>query len=315
MNVREAPRQVLEWIFRAAAVREARGELRPPDDRREIAARQAKLVLEVARRTAEPAESLPPGAPQSVLLGLYRDAVYWALAARRPDTAAPPADLRAIWDASRPDLAPASQPDNEESAALRKTLFDDYDARALDVTDGDVARVRDFAESAVSQVDAPRRRIQRLLVQRWLRLALVGAILLLLAIGARALMLGPNLAAGKPFRLSSTWPGWAGCVAANSCNGLVFHTETQDNPWAEIDLGAPKKVRRVEVVNRDDCCSENAIPLVVEVSGDRVTWTEVARRVQNFGSWSASFPPKTARFVRLRVPRRSVLHLMSFVVR
>ena len=57
--------------------------LRAPDDPREAAARQARLVLEVARRTAEPAEALPPGAQPAVVLALYRDAIYWALAARR----------------------------------------------------------------------------------------------------------------------------------------------------------------------------------------------------------------------------------------
>ena len=91
------------------------------------------------------------------------------------------------------------------------------------------------------------------------------------------LMLGPNLAAGQPFRLSSTFSGWAGCVANNGCSGLMFHTETENNPWVEIDLGAPKKVRRVEVVNRGDCCADRATPLVAEVSTDRVTWTQVAR--------------------------------------
>ena len=104
MDARAIPRRVFEWIFRPAALREARAALRAPDDPREAAARQARLVLEVARRTAEPAEALPPGGQPAVLLALYRDAIYWALAARRPDRSPPPADLRALWDASNPQL-------------------------------------------------------------------------------------------------------------------------------------------------------------------------------------------------------------------
>ena len=175
-------------------------------------------------------------------LGLCREVIYWALAARRADGGAAPSDLRALWDASQPQMSAASPPDNEASAALRRTLFDDYAPHSLAVTDADAARAREFAEALVWDLDAPRRRIERVLIQRWLRVALLGAVLFLLVIGGRVLMLGPNLAAGKPFRLSSSFSGWAACVANNGCNGLMFHTETEPNPWVEIDLGAPKKV-------------------------------------------------------------------------
>ena len=285
------------------------------DDPRAAAARQAKLLLEIARRTAEPAEALPAGALPAVTLGLSREVIYWALAARRADGGAVASDLRALWDASQPQTSSASPPDNEASAALRRTLFDDYAPHALSVTAKDAARAREFAEALVWDLDAPRRRIERVLLQRWLRIALLGAVLVLLVIGGRVLMLGPNLAAGKPFRLSSSFSGWAACVANNGCNGLMFHTETEPNPWVELDLGAPKKVSRVEVINRGDCCADRATPLVVEVSTDRATWTPVARRNEPFGSWAGSFPPRVARYVRLTVPRRTVLHLQAIAVR
>ena len=104
-------------------------------------------------------------------------------------------------------------------------------------------------------------------------------------------------------------------VSAGGCNGLVLHTDTEDSPWAEIDLGTPTEVHRVEVVNRGDCCADRAIPMVVELSNDRATWKQVARRDQVFGSWDASFPATTARYVRLRVLKRSVLHLRAITVR
>ena len=161
MDARAIPRRVFEWILPRRRAGEARAALRAPDDPREAAARQARLVLEVARRTAEPAEALPPGAQPAVLLALYRDAIYWALAARRPDRSPPPADLRALWDASNPQLVAASPPDNDESAALRRTLFDDYAPRGLEVSDADAARARTFAEALVWDMDAPRRRVER----------------------------------------------------------------------------------------------------------------------------------------------------------
>jgi len=323
LDARAIPRRVLEWIFRSAALREARDGLRAPDDPREAAARQARLLLEIARRTAEPAEALPPGGQPAVLLGLYRDAIYWALAARRADRAPPPTDLRALWDASHPQLSAASPPDpsaasppnNDESAALRRTLFDDYAPRGLEVSDADAGRARVFAEALVSDLDAPRRRVARVFVQRWLRVALAAAVVLALLIGARAALLGPDLAAGRPFRLSSTFSGWAGCLANNGCSGLMFHTETENNPWVEIDLGALRKVRRIEVVNRGDCCGDRATPLVAEVGTDRVTWTQVARREEPFGTWRVSFPARVARYVRLRAARHTVLHLQAVVMR
>jgi hypothetical protein len=315
MDARALPRQVIEWIFRPAALREARSGLRRGDDPREVAARQARLLLEVARRTAEPAESLPPGGKPAVMVGLYRDAIYWGLAARRAGPTPPPTDLRELWDASNAQLSAATPPDNEESVALRRTLFDDHAARSLAITDQDAARARAFAEALVWELDAARRRVERVFVQRWLRVALIAAAALGLLIASRALWLGPNLAAGRPFRVSSTSSGWPACLANNGCKGLMFHTETEDNPWVEIDLGAPRKVRRVEVINRADCCADRAKPLVAEVSIDRVTWTQVARNDEEFGSWKLDFSPRLARYVRLRSPRHTVLHLQAIAVR
>jgi hypothetical protein len=96
---------------------------------------------------------------------------------------------------------------------------------------------------------------------------------------------------------------------------MLFHTEQENNPWVEYDLGAPKPIHRVEVANRSDCCDDRAIPLVVELSNDRTNWTEVARRDSEFQSWTAKFATKTVRYVRLRVPRVTALHLKEVVVR
>src|SRR5262245_45712456 len=165
MDARAIARKAADWIFRGTALREARAGLRDAGGGTgAAAARQAKLLLEVARRVAEPGEALPAGAHGAVVLGLTRDAITWALAARHPGGGAPPAELRALWDASAPNVMAGSPPDNAESAALRKTLLDDYDPRALTVDDTDVARVRAFAEALIWNLDAPRRRVQGVLI-------------------------------------------------------------------------------------------------------------------------------------------------------
>ncbi|HMF42489.1 MAG TPA: discoidin domain-containing protein [Polyangia bacterium] len=285
MSLREIPLRIFEWFSRRAALREARAALAGVGDKREAAARQARLLFEVAEETSAPGEDLPQGSRQAAALSLYRQATEWARQASRAGTG----------DANPPggQAAPGT----------------------LDAGDDDVARARAAAEPLIRELDAPRLRIERLLIQRWSRLALLGAAALLLVIGGRILTLGPDLAAGRPFRLSSRWSGFDACVARNGCNGLAYYTETEDNPWVEIDLGAPRRVRRIDVLNRDNGAADQATPLVAELSTDRAAWTEVARSDRNFGSWKASFPARTARFVRLRVPRRSVLHLQSIAVR
>jgi len=104
-------------------------------------------------------------------------------------------------------------------------------------------------------------------------------------------------------------------VSDPPCPALMFHTDDQDNPWVEVDLGSVKTIRRIEVNNRTDCCSDRAIPAVVEVSVDRTKWTQVGRREDEFRSWAIKFQPRSARYVKVSVPRRTTFHLKSVAVR
>ena len=183
---------------------------------------------------------------------------------------------------------------------------------ALEATADDVVPVAAFAASAVAQLEAPRRRADRILFRRWSRFAAVAATLVLAFVGVRAATLGPNLVADNHFRTSSSW---SGCAANPPCLDLLFHTDHQSSPWVEFDLGEPKTFRRIEVSNRTDCCSERAVPLVAEVSNDRVKWTEVARQDAEFSSWTAKLKSTKARYVRLRVPRDTVFHLKAVAIR
>lgn len=87
------------------------------------------------------------------------------------------------------------------------------------------------------------------------------------------------------------------------------HTLVDPSPWVVIDLGEEYLVRRVVVTNRHDVPAESAVPLVVELSTDGNTYTEFARQLDAFRSWTATGDSVKARFVRLVIPRTSVLHL------
>ena len=90
---------------------------------------------------------------------------------------------------------------------------------------------------------------------------------------------------------------------------IFFHTNEDAQPWVEFDLLAPTAFSEVYVRNRTDSVPDRAVPLVIEVSDDETNWRAVARRDDTFRTWTASFPTLTARYVRLRVDRRSYLHL------
>lgn len=120
-----------------------------------------------------------------------------------------------------------------------------------------------------------------------------------------------DLAAGKPWRTSSKWidcdPSVGRC--GPHVTRILFHTNEDDNPWFEIDLGTPTKFSSVTVVNRSDHMPEREVPLIIEVGDDRETWKEIARQDSMFTTWRAKVPETTARFVRFRVPRRTYFHL------
>ncbi|HYP86522.1 MAG TPA: discoidin domain-containing protein, partial [Polyangiaceae bacterium] len=157
--------------------------------------------------------------------------------------------------------------------------------------------------------------VDTLYFQRVVRPGLLAAILIASVVGVGALRDAierrGDLSVGKPWVASSSYetvcrsPSHR-CDAEKS---YFFHTQEEDRPWLEIDLQSVRPFSKVHVFNRQDCCAERAVPLVVEVSSNHQDWREVARKRETFDDWKASFPTVSARWVRLRVAGRSILHL------
>lgn len=125
-----------------------------------------------------------------------------------------------------------------------------------------------------------------------------------------------DLAAGKPFTLSSKW---ADCHPdQNECGKyptrIAFHTLNEPSPWYQVDFGAPTTFSSATIINRQDAAMALALPLVLEVSDDGKTFREVARRTELFTAWGPTFAPQTARYFRARVDRTSILHLEAVQV-
>jgi hypothetical protein len=312
---------VWEWLWRSATLAAARQDAQRTALRRERL-RRAQLAAELADRAFELGDPLRAGSSLPLALSLYREAAYWALLAQ--SDAAAVASLRAAFEAA-PDAAARSGLRPEELAEVRAALADKTFVASADdrseVQQGDAELSQRFVRALIDGNPVGIDRVGNALVQRAVRSgsALLTLLVALFAakLGIESALRGPDLARDKPWRASSQafvcHPKDSECGGATT--SILFHTSEEDSPWWEVDLGSAQTVARVDVSNRDDCCLERAVPLVVEVSEDRKQWRAVARRAESFRDWEAKFKPVQARYVRLRVDRHSILHLVSVAVR
>jgi hypothetical protein len=132
----------------------------------------------------------------------------------------------------------------------------------------------------------------------------------------RPLFVPVNISAGKPVRASSHLPlSPAGRELVDGHPGIAFGVHTavaEDVPFVEIDLLATFVIDHVDVYNRSDGWQDDCLPLVLELSQDGKTYTEIGRRDQHFGAdlpWSVPGSKHVARFVRLRVAKHGYLAL------
>jgi hypothetical protein len=168
--------------------------------------------------------------------------------------------------------------------------------------------VRNAAIGALEVREKSKRALEALAITSVLRFSMVFVLVVGIVLGAIALMpQRRNLAAGKPWTTSSKMfdcnPGTGECGGVQTM--IFFHT----NPWFQYDLGTKTQFSSLTVKNRQDAEPGRAVPLVVEVSDDAKKFREVARRNDEFNVWKPSFPAQSARYVRLRVARKSILHL------
>ncbi len=275
--------RVSEWLFarRAIAAATTASAERPGAARRARAA----ALLAASDRFATPA--VVARAQGDIAEALLHEAAREAIAAR--DESAPTPTFEEALSAL--GLPTGASPQLLERA-IRATLADESGVAAI-------SRLRTHARVRLGGVFA-------LLVS-----VIVGGIFA--AHGYRAWR---DLARGKPWSTSSSAmtcePARHRCGTAST--DILFHTKEEDNPWFQVDLGAARRITKVEIRNRRDCCPDRAIPLVVETSLDGAQWIEVGRRTDSFFEWTAQFPPREARFVRARALRVTILHLRGLRV-
>ena len=108
--------------------------------------------------------------------------------------------------------------------------------------------------------------------------------------------------------------------AAGACDGVKdgqwgFHTEHEDRPWWQVDLGKPHELDRLLVYNRTDF-AQRAARLIVLVSSDGKDFRQVYQHDGTEFLGHADGKPLavalqsvTARFIRLQLPGRDYFHL------
>jgi hypothetical protein len=152
----------------------------------------------------------------------------------------------------------------------------------------------------------------RRIAKAWTIPALAVVALVVFAVKITFNIQQPNLALHRPVIVSSTSSEEYSHVERlvdGDTTKIGFHTQHETNPHATIDLGESKRINRVVVYNRVDCCVERAVPLQVQVSDDGVRFTTVDERREPFKVWVANDLHARGRYVRLRVNAATSFHL------
>ncbi|MEZ4370315.1 MAG: discoidin domain-containing protein [Polyangiaceae bacterium] len=271
--------------------------------------RRAAAALEVGERILRPIEPLQGGS-ELLALEAFTQAVFWSIAAI---SGGAPASRAEAWS----ELPETDRGTLKEAETLAEVFAADDATRGELSKAAAQAHAGQFAALArrlVSRVHVPNQRLIALRAQRGLRCGVVAVIVT--ATGSYGLYVasrGPNLANTAKWTASSTLDN---CTPdEHKCRGKAFtpffHTNEENSPWLEYDFGARRRVSKVVVENRKDCCKERATPLLIETSDDRKTWTKVAEQRKPFDDVTLTFAPTSARYLRLRVPRKSALHFES----
>jgi hypothetical protein len=103
----------------------------------------------------------------------------------------------------------------------------------------------------------------------------------------------------------------SGAVDGQKTGKWGFHTENEENPWWQVDLGRSVPVDRVVITNRGDGLGDRAARMRILLSEDGKEFRQAYQHDGTPFLKDLSVPLKGAagRFVRLQLPGRSYFHL------
>lgn len=298
------PSRAIEWLWPPAPAADAPSL----DVDRRAALDVARLTRDLTADVMARAPSLDGPSPEVttrvVVRALLRESLWQSLRVRGREAR----DLDALSGTAA------------DTPAVREALTA-HNVASTDALDAQVIALRDAVDALIARDEANVTQGPARWAARLTRSGVAALCVAALVVAApRALVrLRPDVAPTSAWRASSTQNGYptqgVGFHPREGEANIFFQTAVEDAPSIEFDLGSTRGVAMVSVQNRLDCCQDWAVPMVVELSADRRQWVEVARRVEPFYFWDATFRRASARYVRLRVPRATSLHLGRVSIR
>jgi hypothetical protein len=297
-----------EWFWGGRKMAELRQQAAREDRGVETLFQRARLSAEVAARALKPGDSFLKGRADALACELYRQSIHWSLKAQAAARGEEPSPS-GLEASGLAELASGVDAD------LPRT-FADFSMLSPAEQAESVRRLGSTANALLGSAATTSREIDRVWLKRSVRMGICAFVVVTGLAGWWALRgrmeESQDLALGRPWRASSEFGG-AGCRSPSQvCSDspdYFFHTQEEERPWLEIDLGAPRNVAAVRVVNRKDCCRERATPLAVEVATAPNRFREVARFVEPITDRTLEFEPVPARYVRVRAVDKTLLHL------
>jgi hypothetical protein len=183
---------------------------------------------------------------------------------------------------------------------------------------GELERSRSLLESLVQLLlrEAEPRSPRAIRVQRVVRVVLVALAFVALLVGLVIwIARPPNVARGSKVTASSRYPGSpdpANLVDGNTTAAYGVHTNPEDAPWVEVDLGQVRALKRIVVYHRTDGYEKESLPLTLEASEDHGTWNRVATRRDPFTGekpWIEKLTGQPARWLRFTLGKNGYISL------
>jgi hypothetical protein len=199
------------------------------------------------------------------------------------------------------------------------------DADALDALGpGDLERAGRALEEVVAWLAArvDGRSERELRRARWLRRAAVASALAAAVAAPVAIGRVPkNLAFARQVTASSLKKGSP--RPSELTNGILeasygIHTDDEKpDPWVMVDLGSAQPVTTIRVLHRRDGYQTESLPLAMDISSDKATWTHLETRTEAFtqhAPWVVDARGKQARYVRLSMTGKGYIALSELEV-
>jgi len=305
-----------ELLFLAAPLGKVRG--RPPSVQASV--RRYWLAAHERLRVAA---QLSPETEFAPAVALYRDGIPALVAASLIVTEgavspADVADIRAAWTALEriwPKLDTGV--DLRDLRSAKEALCD---PRPIDEPPPGKAEAA-AAGAAMSRLVAlveravePRteRRLEAYAAARQAALGI--AVVIAIALPARAFFAPRDLALHKPVSLSTVHPSRESVGGAYLVNGKIeyrYGAATYNDsdggkpdPWMTIDLLRPTHIGKIVVYNRGDSNFTDSLPLILDVGNDTANMKTIGVRKDLFTRtepWVVGHLDETARYVRVRM--------------